>query len=341
MGSGRIFNRVRPLLFYWAIVFFVGACAGPKNSAATDYKIIDVHEHLQSLNKAKQLLDVMDGLGIETTVLVASPEELFLEKPTGSLFSNAENNNHELLKISKAYPNRFYAFATYSPLDKNVLSKFKLFMRSGGKGLKLYNGHIAFYDKLNTPLDAPHLMELYRYCEKNRIPIVFHANARFYWHELEHILNTYPDLIVNLPHYCMALVNIPRMREIFERYPNTYADISLGHYEFAYPALSWISDHIDSYRNFVVEFQDRFLFATDMVLSDHPDNDKEYMNSMLWAYRLFLEQKRYTNILIRDYIREFGKGNEAQELNGLSLSETTLRKIYSRNAYQFLGKLKD
>lgn len=334
-GNGRY--KGLPLFFCLSSLF-LSSCITPKVPDHLEWSVIDAHEHIQSEAAAAKLIRAMDRRGIGATILVASPEELFFDLQEHEVFAHPEINNAELLKISKVYPGRFYAFATFSPHDKKALEKLKEFIANGGHGLKLYNGHVAYHDSMGLTLNAPHIMELLAYCEKYRIPVVFHANARFYWDELKQVLDAFPHLIINLPHYCMALINFERMREIFNHYPNVYTDISLGHHEFAYPALVWISDRVKQYREFVIEYSDRFLFATDMVISNHPDNDQVYMENMLDAYRSFLEQKTHQSILIDYYLRDFGKGDEDTKLNGLDLDKATLKKIYMDNARRFLAR---
>jgi len=182
-------------------------------------------------------------------------------------------------------------------------------------------------------------MELYGYCEKERVPIVFHANARLYWAELKHVLDTYPNLVVNLAHFCMALIDPERIQEIFDNYPHVYADISFGAAEYAYPAFCWVAERRAQYRAFVLRYKERFLFATDMVLTDNPAMDKDYAAAMFRGYRDFLEKDRYTNILIKEYLDTEGKKEQAAEgfLRGLQLDRETLRYIYELNPKRFLG----
>jgi predicted TIM-barrel fold metal-dependent hydrolase len=305
------------------------------------FEIIDVHEHVQSQKGAHMFRQAMEEQNIGSMILVASPEELFHSMAVREDgFTHPELNNRELLKISQEKGDVFFAFGTFSPDDHEMLEKLKRFMEHGGTGLKLYNGHVNFYDKFDSKLDAPHLMEVYAYCEENRIPIIFHANARFYWDEIKRVLDAYPNLVVNLPHYCMALINLDRIREIFDNYPNVYSDISLGHSEFAYPALEYVSDRWQTYREFIQEYKTRFLFAADMVLTDDAAVDVQYISRMISGYREFLEQEKYTNILIEEYLSSSGevKAGGKVYFNGLQLDADTLRHIYEINPANFLAQ---
>jgi predicted TIM-barrel fold metal-dependent hydrolase len=344
------FMNIQRLLALAALLFFLAfsfhdkglSLPVPGQHDITDtYEIIDVHEHVQSHKGAHMFKQAMEKQNIRSMFLVGSPEELFHSMAGGEGgFTHPELNNRELLEISKEYWDVFFAFGTFSPDDHQMLEKLKRFMEHGGTGLKLYNGHVNFYDKFDSKLDAPHLMEVYAYCEENRVPIIFHANARFYWAELKRVLDAYPNLVVNLPHYCMALINLDRIREIFDNYPNVYSDISLGHPEFAYPALEYVSDRWQAYREFIQEYKTRFLFASDMVLTDGAAVDVQYISRMISGYREFLEQEKYTNILIEEYLTSSGevKTRDKVYFNGLQLDEDTLRHIYEINPVNFLGK---
>lgn len=338
-------NMCRRLSCFVLILFFTSCTCYdrqtellPPLSLSRQYQIIDAHEHIKSRADAYKYLKAMDEQNVQAMMLVASPQDV-LDSANVEIFGDPEGNNEELLAIVRKHPDRFYAFATFRPDDKDMLAKLKRFLDAGGTGLKLYNGHVNYYDKFAIRLDAPHMLEVFAFCEKNSVPVIFHANARFYWDELKNILDAYPELIVNLPHYCMALIEPERMREIFERYPNTYSDISLGYYEFAYPALEYISERWQAYRDFVREYKDRFLFAADMVLTDAEATDTEYVALMIDGYRDFLEKKHYTNIVIDEYLvgRDLSKTKRNGYFYGLALDADTLSYIYEYNPKRFLG----
>jgi predicted TIM-barrel fold metal-dependent hydrolase len=336
-GHKRVLVFLCPLL----LLFYPLSSADQlKEEDPTPYRIIDTHEHIQSREEAHKLLAAMDREGIQCIVLVGSPSELiFASEEDGLRFANPEKNDEELLAIVRNFPGRFLAFATYSPKDVHVLGKFKDFLQRGGTGLKLYGGHYLYHDQLGVPLDAPHLMELYAFCERQRVPIVFHANARLYWKELKRALDAHPNLVVNLAHFCMSLIDLERIREIFDSYPNVYSDVSFGAAEFAYPAFRWVADRNDQYRAFLQRYKGRFLFATDMVLTEHPRMDEDYAAKMFRAYRAFLEKDLYTNILIEEYLETLGgeKRDLKSVLRGLALNPDSLRHIYELNPQRFLG----
>jgi predicted TIM-barrel fold metal-dependent hydrolase len=310
----------------------------PKTIA--QYNIIDTHEHISDRNQAYKYDLAIKTHHLTSIIFVASPKEVLSSIDRSKMrFTHSEWNNNELLQISKKKPNMFYAFATFSPDDTQMVKKLKIFLKNGGNGLKLYNGHYLFYDSFNIKLDAPHLMSVYEYCEKNRIPIIFHVNARYYWSELKHVLDAYPKLTVNLPHFCMSLINLDRISEIFDNYENVYSDISCGEGELAYTTLKYISTYCHLYRKLVRTYKKRFLFATDMVLTDNPVKDEKYVEKVIACYREMLEADKYSGILIDLYIQKMNlvKTEENSVFNGLKLDSDTLRYIYEINPKRFIG----
>ncbi len=302
--------------------------------------IIDVHEHILSKRQADRFQLAIEKHNLAGIGLVASPREVLFEIPEEKArFTDAAGNNAELLKISRGDPDRFHTFATFSPNDRHIVVKLKQFIANGGRGLKLYNGHYRFYDIFSIPLDAPHLMPVYQYCAENRIPITYHVNSRYYWKELKHVLDTYPELVVNLPHFCMSLVNLDRIAEIFNAYPNVYTDISCGEGELAYTTLAYISRYWELYRELIITYKSRFLFAADMVITADPKKDARYVEAVIRNYRHLLESTTYDGVLLDRYLeaRAITKTPENSIFNGLQLDSETLQLIYTENPRRFLG----
>ncbi len=325
-------------------------CPGYAQEKKALYRIIDVHEHLQNRQQAVKFIAAMTNNSIASIVLVGSPDQVLFE-PQGNLtgFTGFEKNNTELLEISRTHPDKFHAFASFSPDDTAMLDKLKTFIEQGGRGLKLYNGHYWFYDFYQIPLDAPHMMAVFKWCEQNRVPVIFHANARYYWDQLRHILDTHPGLVVNLPHFCMSLIDLDRMATLFNSYPNVFSDISCGEGELAYTTLSYISKYWAIYREFILTYRERFLFGADMVVTRPVSGtmpskkgvvkDEKYVSQVMACYRDMLEEPTYTGVLIERCLEAMGikKTEQNSRFNGLALDSRTLAHIYEINPKRFLN----
>jgi hypothetical protein len=73
------------------------------------YRIIDCHEHIQSIKQAEKGVAVRDRIGIEKIVLVGSPWfTITMNEKYG--FARNDWNNNQLLEIMEKYQGRFEAW---------------------------------------------------------------------------------------------------------------------------------------------------------------------------------------------------------------------------------------
>ncbi len=331
-----------------------------------EFKIVDIHEHVENLNKAEILLKANKNTSIIKTVFLPSPEETLTLNGRQS-FTKYKENFDSILEISNKYPNSFIPLCTVSPTDPNALEYFKECIQQGGKGLKLYNGHSYYYEIFNQPLNSSRMMPIYAFAERNHLPVLFHINISKYEDELRDILTKYPDLVVNIPHFMVSSIQIDRVKKLLDDFPNLYTDISFGSPEFLAAGLRRISNDTDKYRSFINEYSDRVLFGTDMVLTEIGHKDQNYMEQTLSCYRNILEKsdfecKRVSDYYLQQYEKEKGtydkcqpkvgqfcekaenKLNTAKEryeqtimLNGLYLTKPVLKRIYEKNPERFLS----
>lgn len=293
-----------------------------KNPDNLDYKIVDVHENIDSISQADKLISVMDAVSIAQTVLVGSPQEL-LDYTGEEGFSNVEENNEEILEITDKYDERFYAFCAIDPDDADKVQTAKQCMADGGTGLKLYNGHTFFYE---YPLDDDRLLSLYRYAEEEGIPMIIHVNTAYYSDQFKNILTLYPDLKVICPHFCLSSKNPAQLASLLNDFPNLYADISFGYQDYIEDGLTRISENVDIFRDLFNKYGDKFLFGTVAVVTDDEEKTAEWLEKTYQTYRDMLEKDTYTTPCVAN--EETG---EFAVLNGLMLNAEILEKIYSGN----------
>ena len=329
------------------------------------YDIINVHEHVLSFDHLEKYYPAMEEYGISKIAFLGTPYQTFgIKDETGAVFSGYDENNTEILKIANSDPDSFYALCTISPLDNDQLEKIKECIYRGGTGIKLYNGHGNFYDKFNVRLDSNRMMEVYEYCEKNKIPILYHINLSKYFDETKNILEAYPNLIIDIPHFGIDSTKLTKISELLERYPNTYTDISFGAVKFTASGFRRISRRITKYKTFFEEFQDKILFGTDLVITDKDYKNSDYIKDATGCYRNLLEAESfYCGKIIDYYSDELEKNfrkkttctenncdnveknitkyeryiDEMTNANGLALDEEILKKIYEENPKKFLG----
>ncbi len=281
--------------------------------------IINTHEHMRSINDVPKYLEAMKAIGVKKTVLLGSSATTLL--PGRLDFSGWEENNLEILKIVKAYPGRFVAYPTIDVQDPQKLEKLQKFISLGGQGLKLYSGHVILH---KMRLDDESMMPVYAYCEKEQIPVLFHANVGYYQEEFENILKRFPRIKMICPHLCLSSIKAERLEYLMDTYPHLYTDLSFGYMDLLTPALKRFSRDPEKFRRLITKYQDRIFFGTDMIVSDETEKTVEWLTQVARVYRDVLEKKEYQFFALPD-----------QTLRGLALSPEILEKIYRSNFERF------
>jgi len=307
------------------------------------FKIINAHEHVQSSRNVPLLLKVMEDCQLEKWILLGTPKyTIYLNPQYG--FVEYDENNEEIIKISKQYPDKFIALCTLNPLDNDKLEKLKRFIEAGAKGLKLYNGHGYFYDNFfQIPLDDPGMMEVYKYCEEKMIPILYHINSGRFLSQFENILQTFPRLTIIAPHFILTSSNLSRLRRLLDTYPNLYTDVSFGHPDYQVAGFKRISQNSTAFREFMIEYKDRILFGTDIVITTYRAKSRSYLDEVILSYYNMLEKEEFT-LPASIYQMMSKKARESADPNmvykGLHLDDDTLRMIYRENAQKIFGNKK-
>jgi len=305
------------------------------------FKIVNAHEHVQSSRNIPLLLKVMAECQIEKMVLLGTSKFTFYLNPKYG-FSEYDKNNEEIIKISKDYPDKFIALCTINPHDEDKLEKLENFIAAGAKGLKLYNGHGYFYDHFfNLPLDDPGMMEVYKYCEEQGIPILYHINSSRFLDQMERILQTFPDLVIVAPHFILTSSNLALLSRLLDTYSNLYTDISFGHPDYQVAGFKRISRNAKAFREFIQKYRDRINFGTDIVITSYRAKSRSYIEEVTLSYFDMLEKEEFT-LPISIYNMMSRKAQERTDPNalyqGLNLDDETLRMIYHDNAVRIFGK---
>jgi len=290
-----------------------------KGRTTSSFRIINAHEHFQTIKNVPKFLEAMKENDVIKTVIVGSPEATILTGRTG--FFGEEKYNLEVLKIANTYSEHFIAFPTINVKDPAKLEKLKKYLAMGGEGLKLYSGHSMFHD---LPLDEESMMPVYRYCEENKIPILFHVNAGKFQKEFENVLKKFPRLKVICPHFCLSTIASDRFEYLMDTHPNLYTDLSFGYIDFLKAGLLRISQEPEKMRRAVIKYQDRILFGTDMVVTSAGYKTADWLSQVTRAYRDMLEKEQYHFPLLGP-----------RTLRGLHLDSKVLEKIYRINFERF------
>jgi len=328
--------------------------------------IVDTHEHIESVDQAAALVAANQAVGIQKTILLASPTETLTLNGQKS-FTGYRENMDQLLKVAAQYPDQFFPFCTVNPLDSDAQEYLQSCIQKGGKGIKLYNGHSYYHATFGITLDSKRMMPIYAYAERNQIPLLFHVNITKYGDELERVLEMYPDLVISVPHFMVSSIDLKNVADLLDRYPNLYTDISFGSPEFMAAGFRRISNDSNEYAGFINKYHDRILFGADMVLTDAAQKDQNFIEESLNCYKNLLEERHFTCQQVLDYYQselkakqdrfdacEPKEGDYCQslrtgmdlrqqrvtdvtQLNGLNLGPALLREIYWENPNRFLS----
>ncbi len=295
---------------------------------ASKWKIIDTHEHAQTVHEAERLLPVMDQLGIQRTCLLSATIYTYtLNKMYG--FEQYKENNEEILRIKQKWPDRFCAFVTFDPLAEGNLDLVKDAVARGADGVKLYLGHGAGTGKGPfhvMPIDDERMEPFWAWAEEVQLPVVMHVNLIKYWDETVSLLERHPNLRLCLPHIGLHKNTEPRLKRVgwlLDRYPNVYSDISYGHPDFEIEGFENLAKWRSRSRAFLQKYAHKLMFASDMVLEATKSED--YILHTLRSYRQFNESKVFRLHLVPSKL-----------MHGMELDDDSLSKMYEGAPAGFL-----
>ncbi len=296
-------------------------------------RIVNAHEHIQSPREVAKLLAVMDELGIAKTLLMGSARFTITLNPRDG-FTRYDENNAVILGIAAAAPERFEAWPTVDPRDPKKLDKAKRLVAQGAKGIKLYMGH-GYIDKRSNSylfhsmaLDDPRMLPLYAWCQERFVPLMYHVNPYKpgFSEQFIAVLAGFPDLKVIAPHFILSSIKDSRLQEFLDTFPNLYSDISFGHDDFLIAGLKRISRNPGKFKRLFAKYPDRFMFGTDLVVTEHPRKTSAWMGTRFRAYLSMLAMESYeTDVL------------PGRRLKGLGLTGVALEGILYRNYDAFMA----
>jgi predicted TIM-barrel fold metal-dependent hydrolase len=116
-------------------------------------------------------------------------------------------------------------------------------------------------------LDEYHRREwqIFAFAEARELPVVYHMDARLYGDVMAALLNDFPRLRVDFPHFGIGR---KAFSAILDRYPNVYTDLA--------SMLPHVEKNPASYRDFILHYPDRVCFGTDTNLYA-PENTLDYI----------------------------------------------------------------
>ncbi|MHA1167101.1 MAG: amidohydrolase family protein [Candidatus Hodarchaeales archaeon] len=141
--------------------------------------------------------------------------------------------------------------------------------------------------------------------------------------EFTSILSDFPSIRVVGVHFGCLPENLARLSVLLNKYPNLFLDTA---------STKWIIRELgkdpSKSRDFIIKYQDRILFATDLSIG-WGNRSLDYYSTRLWSQRLFWETcEKNVPLPFPDDDNKDGK----TVINGLNLPEKVYNKLYWKNA---------
>jgi predicted TIM-barrel fold metal-dependent hydrolase len=291
--------------------------AAQRDGFLDDLSKISAHEHYRAGGSFPAYRKVAAELGIEKVVLL----------PTGDAPDNRGYREHmaSLLELAGQEPDFIVPFATVNPSDADAVAVVEDAVRKGARGLKLMSGHPEFY---KAPLDDPPMLAVFEAARVLGIPVLIHVSpvvlpAQI--PELEHLLAAFPGVTVVAAHYARMSSDLDQAARLLDTHPNLFMDLSMGRGLPRYQGE--IARRLREYRDFILAYQDRLLWGTDLVLGKK--QREASIRARIRTDFLLLGTRLYVDPQTRSE-------STAVEV-GLDLPRSVLAKIFSDNPRRILG----
>ncbi len=329
------------------------------------YPVVDAHNHLFGDVDPAEMIEVMDETGVRVFVnLTGNTEFRFVEKGYSARPRSIDYFlEHYVSKYPGRFA--CFSMSLFSQLEKEVLIKDNTFseqairvleqdVRKGACGLKVTKELGLFFKDSGgnfLRVDDERLAPLWEAAGELGVPVLIHTadpsafflpTDRFNEHYLT--LTQAPDWSFFGSHFSKAELLSQRDRMI-ARHPHT--TFICAHVANSSEDLAYVSNFLDSNpnacidfsarmgelgrqpysaRDFMIRFQDRILFGTDMPVK----------RDVYRSYFRFLET-RDEHFEYPDYVGRFG--HSRWKIYGLHLPEGVLEKIYHGNALRIIPGL--
>ena len=300
--------------------------------------IFDAHTHIGAINDIDQMIEIEDDFGVSRQLGIVHDQDGF--------------------KAAKEkYPDRF-VFAKYLSLKDiaqynvgPVLEQIETLREEGFTVAKTWFGpRWRDWQKVidGFRVDHPRLEPIYESLEDKDIPLIIHigdpdtyyanqykdsekyGTKDAHLQELQNLLARHPGLRFQVPHFAAQpeIHRLPHLEDWMEKYPNFVMDTASSRW-----MARELSKDTEKSRGFVIKYQDRILFGTDLFARSN--NDLPYYSGRYIAQRILWEtNERDTPLPFNDADTENTGGTF---IDGLDLPQKILKKLYWENANSFYG----
>ncbi len=250
--------------------------------------------------------------------------------------------------------------------EDNTIAWIEKCMNEGASGIKIWKniGMVLKNDSGKyVMVDDPAFNRIFDYLEENKIPVVGHlgepkncwlplnemtdsSNARYYrsnpqYHmflnpeapsyedqikAMDNLLKKHPALDYTGAHLASMEWNIDEVAKRMDMFPGFKIDLSA---RMPHVQMQSIKDR-EKVRNFMIKYQDRILYGTDITVSSNESNPEARSAQIIdrwksnWIYLATDSTQTINNI--------------QGAIQGLMLPKETIDKIFNSNAERFFGK---
>lgn len=208
---------------------------------------------------------------------------------------DALGNDSVYLYLKAMYPEKFsvcnglaIGFSSIPYDAEGLVTQVKDLMAAGFDGLKMISNRSTM-DTWGFEFDDERLDPMFDLLEQTQFPVIWHIGNTERWpvqrgpksevlktrpfkpgnepnneplySRLENVLAKHPKLNLVIPHWLFMSENRQRLEAFMENHPNVAIDACPGSGMLHYMGLD-----AESWRNFVIKYQDRLIFGTDNFL---------------------------------------------------------------------------
>jgi len=330
------------------------------------YPVIDAHNHLFGELPAEKMIKVMDAVGVKVFVNLSGNTSLPFDE-AGYTIKRRDFNDYKNNYIKKfpdrflgftmsefAQWDDFTIFKDDNFTDK-ALAGLEEGIKKGAQGLKVSKElGLRFKDKdgYMIAVDDKRLYPVWQRAGELNVPVLIHISdpegffrpidehnehylslqkfpgwsfygSHFSKRELleqrDRMISDHPRTTFICPHVANSAEDLESVAGFLDEHPNVYIDFSAR--------IDELGRQPYSARNFIIKYQDRILFGTDMPVSV----------DVYRCYFRFLE----TSDEYFDYPDYMGTWTYTRwKISGLYLPDEVLKKIYYENALRIIPNIK-
>ena len=320
------------------------------------YSIIDGHIHCDTPALIEEAVPAVFQAGIDKMAVLS-----YGHMRGANRMGSRGNSNPAVLAAKSLYPDRVFAFGGLNHIpaltlsekafEANLVEQVRGMIETGFDGVKLIETKPAMYVTYPFHLHESVFDRFFGTLEEEQFPVLWHVGdpATFWdpeqvpvwakergWYygegdfpsletlyeQSQDVLKRHPGLKVTFAHFYFLAGDLQRLGQLFETFPNVRVDITPGTEMY-----TSFSGDIQKARKFFVDYGDRILFGTDIMIRAGRFDREEMAAQIAWMRR-FLETAD-----------TFDAGGKDLSFSGLALPEDTLRKIYADNFRNVAGEV--